>query len=195
MPIPITLEEQFSKMSTKDYNNTTSNNKDAEVVGVVGGATVVPTDDVNDDPAAYITPIKKKVVIATNPTHTETAIENGALGFPSLVSPETVGGGSPPPSSSSSSPTTMLLSATTNKTTTTGSGASGSPTKMMKLQKTVQKLREERGELLPEPLLKENPSRFVIFPIQDNDVRSMTFPNHTRCFVPLFVCLVGLQHY
>lgn len=38
--------------------------------------------------------------------------------------------------------------------------------------KTDHKLKEERGELVPEPLLVENPHRFVIFPIQDNDVSS-----------------------
>ena len=43
------------------------------------------------------------------------------------------------------------------------------PTKFL-VQKTEHKLQEERGELEPEPLLKENPHRFVIFPIQDNDV-------------------------
>jgi hypothetical protein len=40
----------------------------------------------------------------------------------------------------------------------------------MVVHKTEHKLKEERGELTPEPLLKENPHRFVIFPIQDNDV-------------------------
>jgi hypothetical protein len=43
------------------------------------------------------------------------------------------------------------------------------PTKLL-VQKTDHKLREERGDLEPDPLLKENPHRFVIFPIQDNDV-------------------------
>lgn len=43
------------------------------------------------------------------------------------------------------------------------------PTKFL-VQKTDHKLKEERGELEAEPLLKENPHRFVIFPIQDNDV-------------------------
>ncbi|KAG7338078.1 ribonucleotide reductase, small chain [Nitzschia inconspicua] len=41
------------------------------------------------------------------------------------------------------------------------------------IQKTEHKLKEERGELEPEPLLKENPHRFVIFPIQDNDLWEM----------------------
>jgi hypothetical protein len=41
---------------------------------------------------------------------------------------------------------------------------------MLVRQKTEHKLKEERGELQPEPLLQENPHRFVIFPIQDNDV-------------------------
>ena len=38
------------------------------------------------------------------------------------------------------------------------------------ITKTDHKLKEERGELEPEPLLVENPHRFVIFPISDNDV-------------------------
>lgn len=37
-------------------------------------------------------------------------------------------------------------------------------------QKTDHKLLEEQGKFADEPLLKENPQRFVIFPIQDNDV-------------------------
>lgn len=40
-----------------------------------------------------------------------------------------------------------------------------------KIIKTEHKLREENGEFAEEPLLKENPHRFVLFPIQDNDVR------------------------
>lgn len=36
--------------------------------------------------------------------------------------------------------------------------------------KTDHKLAEERGELAEEPLLKENPHRFVLFPIQDDEV-------------------------
>jgi hypothetical protein len=37
-------------------------------------------------------------------------------------------------------------------------------------KKTDHKLLEEEGKFDDEPLLKENPQRFVIFPIQDNDV-------------------------
>ena len=40
----------------------------------------------------------------------------------------------------------------------------------MLVAKTEHKLMEEKGLLDDEPLLKENPHRFVIFPIQDNDV-------------------------
>lgn len=36
--------------------------------------------------------------------------------------------------------------------------------------KTDHKLAEERGELAEEPLLKANPHRFVLFPIQDDEV-------------------------
>ena len=41
----------------------------------------------------------------------------------------------------------------------------------MLVKKTDHKLKEEQGMLSDEPLLKENPYRFVLFPIQDNDVR------------------------
>jgi hypothetical protein len=41
-----------------------------------------------------------------------------------------------------------------------------------RIGKTEHKLAEERGELADEPLLKENPHRFVLFPIQDDEVRS-----------------------
>lgn len=39
-----------------------------------------------------------------------------------------------------------------------------------RFQKTKSKIMEEQGLMADEPLLKENPHRFVIFPIQDNDV-------------------------
>jgi hypothetical protein len=38
--------------------------------------------------------------------------------------------------------------------------------------KTAHKLKEESGEYPVEPLLKENPNRFVLFPIQDDEVRT-----------------------
>ena len=38
------------------------------------------------------------------------------------------------------------------------------------LKKTEHKIKEEQGLLDDEPLLKSNPHRFVIFPIQDNEV-------------------------
>lgn len=51
-----------------------------------------------------------------------------------------------------------------------GSVASADRTQML-VRKTEHKLLEEQGALDDEPLLKSNPHRFVIFPIQDNDVR------------------------
>ena len=74
-----------------------------------------------------------------------------------LFSPASVGGGSP-------EPTLMTAGAAV---------VSPEDNTSLLLKKTEQKLREERGELAPEPLLKENPQRFVIFPIQDNDVSSI----------------------
>jgi hypothetical protein len=41
-----------------------------------------------------------------------------------------------------------------------------------KIVKTAHKIAEESGMHAPEPLLTENPHRFVLFPIQDNDVRN-----------------------
>jgi hypothetical protein len=41
-----------------------------------------------------------------------------------------------------------------------------------RIVKTDHKLAEESGSLAPEPLLTENPRRFVLFPIQDSEVRS-----------------------
>lgn len=40
----------------------------------------------------------------------------------------------------------------------------------MLARKTEHKLKEEQGLMNDEPLLQENPYRFVLFPIQDNDV-------------------------
>jgi hypothetical protein len=37
------------------------------------------------------------------------------------------------------------------------------------------KLKEKNGELLPEPLLTEDKSRFVLFPIQNPDVSAIDF--------------------
>lgn len=42
---------------------------------------------------------------------------------------------------------------------------------MLLIKKTDHKLQEEQGMMADEPLLKVNPYRFVLFPIQDNDVR------------------------
>ena len=47
---------------------------------------------------------------------------------------------------------------------------SAAATTTITITKTDHKLKEERGELAPEPLLMVNPHRFVIFPIKENDV-------------------------
>ena len=54
-----------------------------------------------------------------------------------------------------------------------------------KIVKTAHKLREESGEFAEEPLLKANPHRFVLFPIQDNEVCTIT---HRRLPAGVFVC-------
>jgi hypothetical protein len=45
---------------------------------------------------------------------------------------------------------------------------------MKKITKTEHRLLEESGDHYPEPLLMENPGRFVLFPIEDNDVSATT---------------------
>lgn len=61
----------------------------------------------------------------------------------------------------------------------TGSDSEEFSTDIKKIFKSEHKRAEEAGEHLPEPLLVENPCRFVLFPIQDNDV-SCSIPN----FIP-----------
>ena len=55
-------------------------------------------------------------------------------------------------------------------------------TQVKQIGKSNHKLEEERGFPVEEPLLKENPHRFVLFPIEDNEVRLLW---HS------FVCLFG----
>ena len=51
----------------------------------------------------------------------------------------------------------------------------------LKPVKTDHKLAELAGKHLPEPLLSENPGRFVLFPIQDNEVRRWNSRNRMMC--------------
>jgi hypothetical protein len=46
------------------------------------------------------------------------------------------------------------------------------------LHKSEHKLAKEMGDFIEEPLLKENMHRFVLFPIQDNDVSTSKFIFH-----------------
>lgn len=131
MPIPTTLEQQFSSLSTEDRPEKT--NVDERI-------TVSPPTTHNI--AALVTPTKRD-------NDSLTSEEGDDVGF---LTPSTVG---------DSSPVVAPASVAADDRTKSG---------MLLLRKTEQKLREERGELTTEPLLKENPQRFVIFPIQDNDV-------------------------
>ena len=105
-------------------------------------------DDNNDAALGLVTPVK---IRRDHDLESENA--QGVL-----FSPASVGGGSPEP--------TLMTNAA-------AALVSPEDNTSLLLKKTEQKLREERGELAPEPLLKENPQRFVIFPIQDNDVSSI----------------------
>jgi hypothetical protein len=48
-------------------------------------------------------------------------------------------------------------------------------TQVKQIGKSDHKLEEERGFPVEEPLLKENPHRFVLFPIEDNEVRKWCY--------------------
>lgn len=115
MPIPTTLEHQFSNLSTQDRPVTKDN---ADGRPITSSALVTPTkEDFSSSASLH--------------DHDSVASDDS----PVAISPS-------------------------------NNGYVGGV-----LQKTDHKLREERGELAPEPLLMENPHRFVIFPIQDNEVR------------------------
>lgn len=61
----------------------------------------------------------------------------------------------------------------------TGSDSEEFSTDIKKILKSEHKRAEEAGEHFPEPLLVENPGRFVLFPIEDNEVSYLS-PN----FIP-----------
>ena len=52
----------------------------------------------------------------------------------------------------------------------TASASSNEDEEILGITKTAHKQAEESGVLAPEPLLTENPKRFVLFPIQDDEV-------------------------
>lgn len=56
----------------------------------------------------------------------------------------------------------------------TGDLSEDDSTDVKKITKTDHRLLEESGDHYPEPLLIENPGRFVLFPIEDNDVSTLT---------------------
>lgn len=60
--------------------------------------------------------------------------------------------------------------ATTLTRTDSSSSSEDFELTIKKIVKTAHKLREENGEFAEETLLKANPHRFVLFPIQDNEV-------------------------
>jgi hypothetical protein len=51
----------------------------------------------------------------------------------------------------------------------------------MLASKTEHKMLEEQGMMDNEPLLKTNPHRFVILPIQDNDVSILRQRRYETC--------------
>ncbi len=73
------------------------------------------------------------------------------------------------------------------------------PDTVASITKTEHKLQEERGELAPEPLLSENPHRFVIFPIKDNEVSSFeqgfNFLNFSLLCISLLLCIVEMHEF
>lgn len=72
-------------------------------------------------------------------------------------------------------PTAVLISPSSSNDSVSSNSSTGDFSEeesadIKKLLKTEHKLAEVEGRHLPEPLLVTNPHRFVLFPIQDNDV-------------------------
>jgi hypothetical protein len=162
MPIaPTNLEQQFSSLSTEDRPPTTKTNDE------------LPTDTSNTT-ATTTTNDESKLMMMT-PVKTRRVVVDEER----LFSPASVGGGSPEQEQQAVAIVSPDADADNNSNTVIIDN--------MVVQKTEQKLREERGELMEEPLLKENPQRFVIFPIQDNDVSC--FSDESVVVVALVVVL------
>ena len=148
MPHPISLEQQLSTLSV-------SSDAGQNIPPVT--SSVVVEDEKNKD--SYV--VIEKIDGAGAPTITTTA--------------ETV-----PTSSVLVTPTKSVASSTVDSSfeddqdeaqdAADVQSKSSSTTVVKLLAKTEHKIMEEQGYMDNEPLLKENPHRFVIFPIQDNDV-------------------------
>jgi hypothetical protein len=151
MPIPTTLAHQFNILSTtaSDDNpvgkskNPRTSDFDAATVAAAAAAAVVVTPTKDDGLSSSL-----------SVTSDEYDDEDDILVYNNNNNNY---------SNDDESPSTKGMVA--------GSGPATTPSSSTTLQKTEQRLREERGELVPEPLLLSNPHRFVIFPIQDNEVR------------------------
>ena len=86
------------------------------------------------------------------------------------------------------------------------SQADNNSSSVMLCQKTEHKLKEEQGLMDNEPLLKPNDHRFVIFPIQDNDVSTNSLlykfnetchhsspPSHNTSLLSFYLALGNVQ--
>ena len=72
--------------------------------------------------------------------------------------------------SSSSASSSSACSPSRRMPITPGSSSSNSGSGKKKVMPSAHKLAELSGRFLEEPLLKENPNRFVLFPIEDTEV-------------------------
>lgn len=101
---------------------------------------------------------------------------NNPLGTDKMRDNKNDGASSPPRSATFTadpSPSKLVLASASSKrddeSSTAQSEDLSEDSSTLKIVKTEHKLFEE-SEGFEEPLLKENPHRFVLFPIQDNDV-------------------------
>jgi hypothetical protein len=76
--------------------------------------------------------------------------------------------------------TDSLTHSTTVSTTTSASLDEDEDSVVIAIVKTLHKIQEERGFETEEPLLKANPNRFVLFPIQDDEVRTNNY--YIKCY-------------
>ena len=96
----------------------------------------------------------------------QSTCSSSSLSHPPSPSHPTMSSSSPP----SSSAVAVTPDAKSAASSPSVSPAADEPSEHVAIQKSEHKLAEELGHHAPEPLLVENPRRFVLFPIQDSEV-------------------------
>lgn len=187
-----TVNDTFttSQISSNDLlqtpNKTTMKNSDLSVTGTlstVAGSTVATTPSLTSSTMSSSSSItseegRDSASIDSNTCDSSSSNDSDNSNTIKETSP-----GQPPSNISSKaikdSPTSPMSTTTSSNSgdNSTGTNAHSTGSDMQvpseSVVKTEHKLKELRGELIPEPLLEENEGRFVLFPIQHHEVWDM----------------------